>query len=622
MVDSKEAMKRMEARIAELPVGCISRKTIKGKIQHYLQWRENGKVKSKYIRDDDVESVRGQIEERKQLQKRLRELQKQFPEQKGGLMKYETHVVTGEPLRQMVKVADTLKRRDCFADLQWFLYRNQEWTKVCAVSGLRRTGKTTMLFQAIAEMSEDDFAKTAYAKMRTTDTMDQLSRDLQTLYHDGYQYVFVDEVTLLKDFISNAALLSDIYSPIGMRIVLSGTDSLGFRLAERNELYDRVHLIHTTWIPFREYSRLLGIDSIDEYIRYGGMLSQGELAFDDEDAKAEGASFRDEESTRRYIDTAISRNIQHSLAHFEEGSYFGPLKILYEKGELTGAINRIIEDMNHRFLLDVLTRDFVSHDLGISARNLAQERDPEKKTDILYAIDQQEVTEKLMRLLDIRNKAEQTAEITDNQVALIKQYLDELDLIITYPIRYAQAGIQEEQVVFTQPGMRYCQAQALVWALMQDPTFGQLTIRERTFVTERILEEVRGRMLEDIVLSETMKELGDDYSVFKYRFSAGEYDMVIYNNRNNTCAIYEIKHSDKRAPEQYRHLINEEMLNLTTPMFGTLLGKFVLYLGEDIDTEEGVAYRNAETFLKTLPAFEPENMLGVEGEDPGFHLTM
>ncbi len=97
--------------------------------------------------------------------------------------------------------------------------------------------------------------------------------------------------------------------------------------------------------------------------------------------------------------------------------------------------------------------------------------------------------------------------------------------------------------------------------------------------------------------------------------------MVIYNNRNNTCAIYEIKHSDKRAPEQYRHLTNEEMLNLTTPMFGTLLGKFVLYLGEDIDTEEGVAYRNAETFLKTLPAFEPEHMIGV-GEGPEFHWTM
>ena len=227
-----------------------------------------------------------------------------------------------------------------------------------------------------------------------------------------------------------------------------------------------------------------------------------------------------------------------------------------------------------------------------------------------------------MRLLDIRNKPEQTVEITDNQVALIKQYLDELDLIITYPIRYAQAGIREDQVVFTQPGMRYCQAQALVWALMQDPIFGQLTFQERHFVTERILEEVRGRMLEDIVLSETMKAIGNDYLVFKYRFSAGEYDMVIYDNRNNACAIYEIKHSDKRVPDQCRHLLSEEMLNLTTPMFGTLLGKFVLYFGEDIDTEEGIAYRNAESFLQALPVFEPKNMIGVERANPGFDLTM
>ena len=41
-------------------------------------------------------------------------------------------------------------------------------------------------------------------------------------------------------------------------------------------------------------SRLLGIDSIDEYIRYGGTLRAGELAFDDEDVNAQDASFRDE----------------------------------------------------------------------------------------------------------------------------------------------------------------------------------------------------------------------------------------------------------------------------------------------------------------------------------------
>ena len=142
------------------------------------------------------------------------------------------------------------------------------------------------------------------------------------------------------------------------------------------ELYDRAKPIHTTFIPYREYSRLLGIDSIDEYIRYGGTLRAGELAFDDEDVNAQDASFRDDESTRRYIDTAICKNIQHSLACYEAGGHFRHLYSLYEAGELTSAINRIIEDMNHRFLLSVLTDDFQSHDLRLTASNLGKSVTP------------------------------------------------------------------------------------------------------------------------------------------------------------------------------------------------------------------------------------------------------
>ena len=112
---------------------------------------------------------------------------------------------------------------------------------------------------------------------------------------------------------------------------------------------------------------------------------------------AADASFRDDESTRRYIDTAICENIQHSLEYFENGKYFWKLYELYSAKELTNAINRIIEDMNHKFLKEVLTRDFVSSDLGISAKNLRKERDPEKRTDVLDNIDRKAVTEQMMQ---------------------------------------------------------------------------------------------------------------------------------------------------------------------------------------------------------------------------------
>lgn len=189
---------------------------------------------------------------------------------------YRTNVTTGEALKKLLHDVRRYEKRDSFEKLHRYLY-GSGYGRVCILYGLRRTGKTTLLFQAMAEMNPEDFAKAVYIKLRPTDEMDMVARDLDQLQKEGYQYIFLDEVTLMKDFIDSAALLSDIYAMMGMKIVLSGTDSLGFWIARDYELYDRERTIHTTFIPFREYSRLLGIDSIDEYIRYGGTLRAGEL---------------------------------------------------------------------------------------------------------------------------------------------------------------------------------------------------------------------------------------------------------------------------------------------------------------------------------------------------------
>ncbi|MBM6924307.1 AAA family ATPase, partial [Hydrogenoanaerobacterium saccharovorans] len=444
--------------------------------------------------------------------------------------------------------------RDCFDQLEGYLY-GKEYDRVCLVFGLRRTGKTTMLRQAIGRMTKENLSRTAYIKARRNDNMAMMNRDLKKLFDAGFRYVFIDEVTLMEDFIDSAALFSDVFAAMGMKIVLSGTDSLGFWLAMDQELYDRAKPIHTTFIPYREYSRLLGIDRIDEYIRYGGTLRAGELAFDDEDVNAQDASFRDDESTRRYIDTAICRNIQHSLACYEAGGHFRHLYSLYEAGELTSAINRIIEDMNHRFLISVLTDDFRSHDLRLTAANLRKERDLEKRTDVLDRVDTEAVTRRLMELLDIRNKEEQSIGITPAHIAEIKQYLAALELIVDCPIETTEPETKPlEHILFTQPGMRYCQAQALVHVLLKDPQFSELSEYEKTRVSDRILEEVRGRMMEDIVLLETMKAADRDHRIFKLQFEVGEFDMVIYDQKENCCDIFEIKHSSTQVPLQYRHL--------------------------------------------------------------------
>lgn len=613
----QKMIQELEKKIAELPVGYISKKTINGKIQYYHQWTEGGKKRSQYLRDGEMEPLREQIEQRKSLQAQLKELRTGMPKVRQPKLDFETSVIIGKGLEAMSQGVKNWELRDCFDQLEGYLY-GKEYDRVCLVFGLRRTGKTTMLRQAIGRMTKENLSRTAYIKARRNDNMAMMNRDLKKLFDAGFRYVFIDEVTLMEDFIDSAALFSDVFAAMGMKIVLSGTDSLGFWLAMDQELYDRAKPIHTTFIPYREYSRLLGIDRIDEYIRYGGTLRAGELAFDDEDVNAQDASFRDDESTRRYIDTAICRNIQHSLACYEAGGHFRHLYSLYEAGELTSAINRIIEDMNHRFLISVLTDDFRSHDLRLTAANLRKERDLEKRTDVLDRVDTEAVTRRLMELLDIRNKEEQSIGITPAHIAEIKQYLAALELIVDCPIETTEPETKPlEHILFTQPGMRYCQAQALVHVLLKDPQFSELSEYEKTRVSDRILEEVRGRMMEDIVLLETMKAADRDHRIFKLQFEVGEFDMVIYDQKENCCDIFEIKHSSTQVPLQYRHLMDEDKCRRTEKRFGTIRGRYVLYRGEDIQMENGVQYRNVESYLKELPNFEMQQSVDLTPQTLG-----
>lgn len=184
------------------------------------------------------------------------------------------------------------------------------------------------------------------------------------------------------------------------------------------------------------------------------------------------------------------------------------LRTLYEAKELAGAVNRIIGDMNHAFLVFVLTQDFLSHDLGLAARNLRKERNPEKRTGVLDEIDTDAVTRRLMDALDVRNRQKQTVPITEAHVAEITEYLEALELITNCPIETTQPGsAPAEHILFTQPGMRCCQVQALVHSLMKDELFLPLSEREKDTVTDRILEEVRGQILENIILLETSNAL-------------------------------------------------------------------------------------------------------------------
>ena len=507
---------------------------------------------------------------------------------------YHTNVVTGTGLQALANSVAKYGKRDCFSTLQKFVAGSYDG-KICILYGLRRTGKTTLLFQMLSELPIE---KTAYIKVQTTDDMSRLTKDLKALFELGYRYVFIDEITLLNDFIDTAAVLSDVFSMMGMKIVVSGTDSLGFAMANRDELYDRSVTIHTSFIPFREYARLLNIRSVDSYIEYGGTLKMENMSFDDPDAAFDEVAFRDDESTRKYIDTAISRNIQHTLKNDHYGEYFNQLRELYEKGELTNVINRIVQHMNHRFVLRVVEDEFKSHDFG-SAKELLLHDLPAERATVLYDVNEKQILERLKAIIEVKEKSETTVPITQEHIDKVKKYLLMLDLIVNCPERY-ESGKQAEHIVFSQPGMRYAIAKALVYSLMQDAYFASIPEADKAYITGKILDDVKGRMLEDIVLLEVCKAAPSTMEAFKFKFDiGGEFDMVIYDKTSQNCRIYEIKHSAKVNKKQTLHLRDAEKCQIVENRFGPISGKFVLYRGKDTFAE-GVQYLNVENFLCDL----------------------
>ena len=579
----------LERRIQEYPPGYLSIKIIKGKERYYHQWYEGGRLHTKYVRAEDYPALRDRIEERKALQRRLMDLKNTLFDEP-----FRTDVVWGSQLREMSDLSEGTERRECFGRLRDYLGRRD--AMVCVLYGLRRTGKTMMIYQALADMTDDELERTAYITVGTGNTMSDLRIDMNRLNSQGFDTFFVDEVTRLKVFVGFSYFFSDIMAARGARVVLTGTDSLSFRIAERQDMYGRTVMIHTTHIPYREHSRLLGIDDIDDYIRYGGIFRGGELEIEDPDASRDLMAFGTRQDVDDYIGLAVAGNIENTLEH-TDSSRFGPLYQAHREGRFRDVINRLVEDINHRFLLSVLNEEFRSRDLENLERNLLQRRGLDDGT--LDMVDWSAVLERLKATLDIRDRDDDR--LDDAFVGKLREYLRDMDLFVDMPaVSEDPSEDLSGHTLCLQPGLRYFHAVAMIRALEDDESMAVLPVEVRDVVSEVARVTVAGHILEEAVLYDTMEAASGRLEVFKLFLNDGEVDMVVRDRDALTCVLVEVKHSDRRYGTQTRHLRNARITSYVESRFGRVVGRYVLYRGEDV--EEGcVKYLNVEEYLGNLP---------------------
>ena len=487
---------------------------------------------------------------------------------------------TGRKLEKKLIAMDSInryKKRFCYSELEKYVLGEDDY-RVMSIYGLRRTGKTTMMYQMMKQLN--DYDAVCLIQCSPGERMYDLTRVMDE--HDGCKYYFIDEVTNLENFINTAAVLSDAYAAFGAKVVLSGTDSLGFNIAKRDQLFDRTYTLHTTYITYKEYNYLLG-RSLDEYIMYGGTLTDGKTNYNHD-------YYND------YSNSAIVRNLTHTLSHIGRDGEYGELISIFKNNDLRTFINKILELYNRSFLAETVNKNFISHDLG-SLKDLLEQ----KHSNIDISIfDSKVLRNQIMAELDIQEPLHSIA--TTKAIEEAKEWLEILDVIYRIPQTINKEYPEREKVIFTQPGLRYNQLTGLVKSLQDSSALAVLSHSQRNYICELITNDIKGRMLEDIIYYQLAKDdiLAKEYEVTKFKSPYGEFDVVLINKKTDTAIAIEIKHSAAVNAKQARYLNDEKVCQKFADEYhASVKEKVVIYMGETLyETVNGVKYINAEDFLK------------------------
>lgn len=254
-------------------------------------------------------------------------------------------IYTGKNLEDFIKDSNinAYDTRNSYGMLMKYIHGDND-RRIMALFGLRRTGKTIMMLQSMRYLPKD---KTILLRVETADGMEDIHLILRE--RPNCKYIFIDEATKLHNFVNTSSVLADHYAMMGKKVIIAGTDSLGIALANQDELYDRCNIIHTTYIPFSEYHRLLH-RGLDDYIRYGGTLT--------------AETFYNSEKSDEYINTSIVNNISHGLEQIGRDGAYDELRRYRDNREFKSLIQKIIEIDNRKFTDNMVRKMFQSYDFG------------------------------------------------------------------------------------------------------------------------------------------------------------------------------------------------------------------------------------------------------------------
>lgn len=258
------------------------------------------------------------------------------------------NVYTGSSLRTyiMSSIDKSWKCRDIVDSIVNY-FDNPYKGMMLGLTGLRGTGKTVSLLQALVKMNK--LSESMYVTLSTDSDIDcaglcsYLEPQLAWI-----KYLVIDEATRIKNLIKNGDTLFEELKRFGIAVVLSGTDTLALAISSGDGLFHRIVEHNITFISLAEYERILCNESdktrvVVSYIKSGGLMAPDNV--------------KDFDTFKVYVNTAIVDNILNTVSknkgvsEFELVSKMSDTKlrsivfgILYSIGYKAWRIDKALEE--------------------------------------------------------------------------------------------------------------------------------------------------------------------------------------------------------------------------------------------------------------------------------------
>src|SRR3989338_2377358 len=179
---------------------------------------------------------------------------------------------------------------------------------ILALVGLRRVGKTTIMYQIMQKLIGSKTDKTAILFFSFDEVSAKLAEVLETyndIHNKGFReekiYVFLDEIQKCSGWENELKKYYDLYPKL--KFVISGSESLFIRRKTKETLAGRIFEFTLTPFTFEEYLKFNGVKR-DEF-KYETKVRPFFLRFAERGCFPETFSFERETDFKEYIRTLV-----------------------------------------------------------------------------------------------------------------------------------------------------------------------------------------------------------------------------------------------------------------------------------------------------------------------------